>query len=446
MDFAEIIFALYIVVVAVVSLLSNLLVLLCFVHSTEIRRQVPGVFTMNLSFCNILITVLNMPATLVGIVRHQQPFGDCVCHTVSFLDTFLTANTMLSMAALSIDRWIAVVFPLSYATKMRYKDALIMVCYSWLHSFTFSLTALLFSWVDYSDVYASCTLQSTEGGSDRIKFTVFTVVFHATSFMLSLLILCFTYLKVLKVARFHCKRIDIITMQTLFLLVDIHPSVKQRCLVEQKRRKQRATKKISIFIGSFIICFAPYVITSLDKKRASGLNCTLEYTEGAMGSQEPTRWGFLPFPPKHQRFFDCFQEKILDLEVIIKRRTAANPLLLCTAQTLARAEPSTWMMGQYTAPSACSRPVIGEEVTSHNPPSPEGLGGLWLVTSSPMTGRLQAEGAVHCPFMHVLGSARARVYLRITCAEQERKASESEVKHEGGINREATAHRCLFLS
>lgn len=38
-------------------------------------------------------------------------------------------------------------------------------------------------------------------------------------------------------------------------------SVKQRCLAEQKSRKQRATKKISIFIGSFIICFAPYVIT-----------------------------------------------------------------------------------------------------------------------------------------------------------------------------------------
>ncbi|XP_029523129.1 G-protein coupled receptor 26-like [Oncorhynchus nerka] len=262
MDFAEIIFTLFIVVVAIVSLLSNLLVLLCFVQSTEIRRQVPGIFIMNLSFCNILITLLNMPSTLVGIVRNHQPFGDCLCHTVSFLETFLTANTMLSMAALSIDRWIAVVFPLSYSSKMRYKDAVIMMCYSWLHSLTFSLIALLFSWVDYSHIYASCTLHLSEE-SDRIKFTIFTVVFHASSFMLSLLILCFTYLKVLKVARFHCKRIDVITMQTLFLLVDIHPSVKQRCLVEQKRRKQRATKKISIFIGSFIICFAPYVITRL---------------------------------------------------------------------------------------------------------------------------------------------------------------------------------------
>lgn len=38
-------------------------------------------------------------------------------------------------------------------------------------------------------------------------------------------------------------------------------SVKQRCLNEQKRRRQRATKKISIFIGSFVICFGPYIIT-----------------------------------------------------------------------------------------------------------------------------------------------------------------------------------------
>lgn len=50
-----------------------------------------------------------------------------------------------------------------------------------------------------------------------------------------------------------------LTHQLLFSLC----SVKQRCLNEQKRRRQRATKKISIFIGSFVICFGPYIITRL---------------------------------------------------------------------------------------------------------------------------------------------------------------------------------------
>eukprot|EP00061_Rhincodon_typus_P015627 g43405.t1 len=163
MDLAEVLVALFIAVVLIVSLLSNLLVLICFIYSSDIRKQVPGIFIVNLSFCNLLLTVLNMPATLLGIVKKQQPFDDCICQTIGFVETFLSTNTMLSMAALSIDKWIAVVFPLSYASKMR--------------------------------------------------------------------------------------RIDIITMQTLVLLVDIHPSVKQRCLAEQKSRRQRATKKISIFIG-----------------------------------------------------------------------------------------------------------------------------------------------------------------------------------------------------
>lgn len=50
-------------------------------------------------------------------------------------------------------------------------------------------------------------------------------------------------------------------------------SVKQRCLNEQKRRRQRATKKISIFIGSFVICFGPYIITRLVSPVGVGSGC-----------------------------------------------------------------------------------------------------------------------------------------------------------------------------
>lgn len=38
-------------------------------------------------------------------------------------------------------------------------------------------------------------------------------------------------------------------------------SVRERCLEEQRRRRQRATRKISTFIGTFLLCFAPYVLT-----------------------------------------------------------------------------------------------------------------------------------------------------------------------------------------
>ncbi|XP_019411195.1 PREDICTED: G-protein coupled receptor 26 [Crocodylus porosus] len=262
MNIWEVILAFLVVVLILVSLLSNVLVLICFLYSADIRKQVPGLFILNLTFCNLLMTVLNMPLTLAGIIHKNQPGGDQICHVAAFLETFLTTNSMLSMAALSIDRWIAVVFPLSYHSKMRYKDAALILSYTWLHSVSFPIVAASLSWVGFHHLYASCTLYNKRP-EDRTQFVIFTGFFHTLSFILSLIVLCFTYLKVLKVARFHCKRIDVITMQTLVLLVDIHPSVRERCLEEQRRRRQRATKKISTFIGTFVLCFAPYVITRL---------------------------------------------------------------------------------------------------------------------------------------------------------------------------------------
>ncbi|XP_013880871.1 G-protein coupled receptor 26 [Austrofundulus limnaeus] len=253
-----------VLVSAVVSCLTNLSVLLCFTQSAELRAHVPGIFVLNLSFSNILLALVNMPATFLGVAAGAKPFGDLLCRAVSFSETFITSNAMLSMAALSVDRWVAVMFPLRYSSKMRYRDAFLIVAYSWLQSLTFSLTQLMMDWGGYSHAYASCTVHlDSDDSSQLCAFATFTVLFHCSSFALCLLVLCFAYLKVLRVARSHCKRIDVITVQALLLLVDIHPSVKERCLAQQKKRRQRAAKKICIFIGSFILCFSPYVITRL---------------------------------------------------------------------------------------------------------------------------------------------------------------------------------------
>ncbi|KAM9809896.1 G-protein coupled receptor 26-like [Syngnathus typhle] len=265
MHVADVACAALLLAIIAVSLLSNLLVLICFVHNGEIRKQAPALFILNLTFCNLLQSVSNMPLTLAGLLMssQQQRGGGSLCQTAGFLDTFLTTNSMLTMAALSIDRWVAVVFPLSYHSRVRHRDAVAALGYTWAHSLCFSTAASCCSWVGYHQLYASCTLRGARAKGGGLHFVVFTMALHGLSFLLALVAMCVTYLKVLRVARFHCKRIDIITMQTLLLLVDIHPSVRQKCLDEQKQRRQRSTKKISTFIGTFVLCFTPYVITRL---------------------------------------------------------------------------------------------------------------------------------------------------------------------------------------
>ncbi|KAF5894062.1 G-protein coupled receptor 26-like, partial [Clarias magur] len=262
MHLADVLACIAVLAVLAVSLLSNALVLICFACSPEIRKRAAGLFTLNLATCNLLLTVTNMPLTVLALAGHAQPGGDGLCRAAAFLETFLSANTMLTVAALSVDGWMAVVFPLSYRSRVRHRDAALVLTYAWAHSACFAAVAACLSWHGYHALYASCTLCDTaDPAASSMPFAAFTVAFHALTFLLSLVVLCVAYLKVLRVARFHCKRIDVITMQTLVLLVDIHPSVRQRCLEEQRRRRQRAARKISTFIGTFVLCFAPYVIT-----------------------------------------------------------------------------------------------------------------------------------------------------------------------------------------
>jgi len=228
MHVPEVLFEVFLCAVAVVTLVSNVSVLICFVQSADIRAQVAGVFILNLSFSNILLAFINMPATFLGVAtrgKEENPLGDAYCRAVSFAETFLTTNGMLSMAALSVDRWTAVVFPLSYSAKLGHREASAIVAYSWLHSLAFALSELLMSWGGYSHTYASCTLRygGRGDGPRYVAFAAFTALLHCAGFALCLAVMSLAYLKVLKVARIHCKRIDVVTVQTLLLLVDIHP-------------------------------------------------------------------------------------------------------------------------------------------------------------------------------------------------------------------------------
>lgn len=226
MSLAELLASLALLAILAVSLLSNALVLICFACSPEIRKQASCLFTLNLTACNLLLTVTSMPLTLLALAGHVATAGDGLCRAVAFLDTFLSAKAMLTVAALSVDGWMAVVFPLSYRSRMRHRDAALALAYAWVHSACFAAAAGCLSWLGYDNLYASCTLRDPGvhgDASSGVSFAAFTCAFHALTFLLSLVVLSVAYLKVLRVARFHCKRIDVITMQTLVLLVDIHP-------------------------------------------------------------------------------------------------------------------------------------------------------------------------------------------------------------------------------
>ncbi|XP_012290500.1 G-protein coupled receptor 78 [Aotus nancymaae] len=250
------------VLVLAVALLSNALVLLCCACRAELRARASGVLLVNLSLGHLLLAALDMPFTLLGVLHGRPPSAPGTCQAIGFLDTFLASNAALSVAALSADQWLAVGFPLRCARLLRPRNAALLLACSWGQSLAFAVAALGCSWLGYSSAFASCSLRLPPE-PEHLRFAAFTAAFHAVGFALPLAVLCLTSLGVLRVARSHCRRMDTVTKKALVLLTDLHPSLRQRCLIQQKRRHHRATRKIGVSIATFLICFAPYVVTRL---------------------------------------------------------------------------------------------------------------------------------------------------------------------------------------
>ncbi|KAL6478199.1 hypothetical protein MHYP_G00140340 [Metynnis hypsauchen] len=291
MHAAEVALSVLLAAIIVVSLLANVLVLVCFVYNAEIRRQVPGLFVLNLTCCNLLLASSNMPLTVAGLLGHAPPPGGHVlCQLAAFVDTFLTSNSMLSMAALSIDRWVAVVFPaqlpLAHAPARRRARARLRVAP--LAGLRRGARVPLVARLPPADglVHAvqpggarllARSLRRLHRGAARAHLparargAVRHVPQGAASGALPLQAHRRHHHADARAARGHPPQVRLDGLG----LVGGRPggcsgqdphgpsqsSVRQRCLEEQRKRRQRATRKISTFIGTFVICFTPYVLT-----------------------------------------------------------------------------------------------------------------------------------------------------------------------------------------
>lgn len=287
MGLGETLLAGLLVMVLAVALLSNALVLLCCAYSSKLRTRASGVLLVNLSLGHLLLAALDMPFTLLGVMRGRPPSAPGACQAIGFLDTFLASNAALSVAALSADQWLAVGFPLRYAGRLRPRDAGLLLGCAWGQSLVFSVAALGCSWLGYSSAFASCSLRLPPE-PERPRFTAFTATLHAMGFALPLAVLCLTSLRVHRVARSHCQRMDIVTMKALMLLADLHPRYWPSACRPAQARDSGAPWAVG---SSSLWASSPLLRPEFTSHSTAPACCSRGFP---VGSLVQTPWGLLP--------------------------------------------------------------------------------------------------------------------------------------------------------
>ncbi|XP_052798372.1 orexin receptor type 2-like isoform X2 [Mya arenaria] len=143
--------------VFVVGFAGNMLV--CFtIYRMMSMRTVTNLFLLNLSIADILVLFICLPTAVLTDVTETWFLGTAFCKITQFVTTTTIAVSVLTLTAISVERWYAICHPLSFHSTVRRARAIIVVI--WLLSSCIALPETIAAeevrqWDD-SVLFAAC--------------------------------------------------------------------------------------------------------------------------------------------------------------------------------------------------------------------------------------------------------------------------------------------------
>ncbi|XP_060528696.1 octopamine receptor 1-like isoform X2 [Cylas formicarius] len=174
-------------VVIVVVVVGNTLVILAVI-TTKRLRTVTNCFVMSLAVADWLVGIFVMPPAVAYNFKGAWELGWILCDLWISLDILLCTASILSLCAISIDRYLAVTQPLTYSRKRRSKRlAFIMILIVWSSSALITCPPM-FGWYEPG---------RHEGNTCRYNKNTGYVIFSAMgSFFIPMVVMLYVYLRI----------------------------------------------------------------------------------------------------------------------------------------------------------------------------------------------------------------------------------------------------------
>ncbi|XP_057708759.1 histamine H2 receptor [Corythoichthys intestinalis] len=121
-----------IILLGVIIILGNIAVLLVITSSVAGWSRSSRYFLLSLTAADSAFGLLVMPLNLlVSLLKDYTDGPDQLCHLVAFCNATVYATCMYTLAAISLERYVAVLYPLKYSSIMTRRRTLLLIAFSW---------------------------------------------------------------------------------------------------------------------------------------------------------------------------------------------------------------------------------------------------------------------------------------------------------------------------
>ncbi|XP_055697934.1 RYamide receptor isoform X3 [Phlebotomus papatasi] len=193
--FQTMVYFLYISIL-LTALIGNGIV--CFiVQSSPRMKTVTNYFLFNLALGDILMSVFCVPFSFVPTILLQfWPFGTVLCHLVNYSQAISVLVSAYTLVAISVDRYIVIMWPLRPRITKRYAKCIIAVVWviALVTAFPIIIVSKLYQpegWHQKCDKYIC-----HEDWSEDSQYFYYTLALMTLQFVIPIVVLCFTYIRI----------------------------------------------------------------------------------------------------------------------------------------------------------------------------------------------------------------------------------------------------------
>ncbi|KAM4555818.1 histamine receptor H2a isoform 1-T2 [Odontesthes bonariensis] len=242
---------------------GNVLVCLAVCASRRLRC-ITNCFIVSLAVTDLLLGLLVLPFSALLQFNDDWPLGPVFCNFYICMDVMLCTASILTLLAISVDRYLAVTMPLRYASLVLPWKVAVAMASVWTVSVAVSFLPIQMGW---NTVNGTVQNRGPMAAERRCRFELnrpYVLTDSLLTFFLPLVAMCWTYLQILRIARAQAKRI-VSTRPTCVTSYNSrnNPPTCTTLVCSASAvalREHKATVTLAVVIGAFVVCWLPYFI------------------------------------------------------------------------------------------------------------------------------------------------------------------------------------------
>ena len=282
----------FLAMVMAVGAIANSFICRCILSHRSLRT-ITNSFIFNLAATDFLLSVLCMPFALVSAIAGIWVFGEVMCVLTGFLLSVLCITSILTLALVAIDRYLAICRPLKYCTLITHRTSLAMIVYVWMQASVCAIMPVL-GWGEGYVFVAEESICRPSFGKPSVD-NGYTIFLFLTCFVAPFSVIAFTYVSILSTASRQFRRVHHRKRNQVGTTEHVHPSnshlncettfvrTPENTIIadeitsatntsrpkklytpgairSKRRRKTRGFKMLWIIVVVFLICWSPYFV------------------------------------------------------------------------------------------------------------------------------------------------------------------------------------------